>query len=145
MINVLIDGQNMTATHHFYLTIDFSLISHRKFSSFYSKFLIQQHRANKIRYWNTFRLFAQAWKEQHSCEEISIQAKVSVWKGDLFLTYSHIQTQFYQPWIFSWERKQNQRLHWMNCYESCLVKYIELELFKCLLNQNFSFNQKQVI
>ena len=47
--------------------------------------------------------------------------------------------------ILSWEKKQNQQWHWMICYESCLVKYIELELFKCLLNQNFLSNQKQVI
>ena len=63
------------------LTIDLCLISPISKTDFL-EFHIQQHRANQIRYWNTFRLFAQAWKEQHSCEEISIQTKDCVWKGN---------------------------------------------------------------
>jgi len=55
--------KKLTATHHFLFNhwpvFDFS---HQDLI-FYSKFLIQQHRANKIWYWNTFRLFAEAWKE----------------------------------------------------------------------------------
>ena len=90
------------------LTIDFCLISPILKIDFL-EFHIQQHRANQIRYWNTFRLFAQAWKEQHSCEKIPIQTKDCIWKGNPCCTVLRIFSDKVKT--FSWEKKQNQLWH----------------------------------